>query len=593
MKITKTFLLGICSCISLSMSAEGYQFPGGTGTSEDPYQIVTAEDLDHVRDYLGNSEVNFKLMNDIDLTEYLDGGSWQPIGGDVNNAFVGVFDGNNCTISNLLILGGSNGLGFFGRVQTPGEVRNLIIENAEVSGGDWCGILCSTNGNWERAGGTLKNCRVVNSYLEGNSCLGAIAGVNEGTVDGCAGINNTIEGAAGTIGGLLGECSANSSNSRVIDCFSSATVMGGGDNVSGLIGLFRIEQNPNYEAALQNCASYGDVSGNGAVAGIVAYQQGVTSTIIDNCYSACNVTGYQAGGIGGSPIDGKVTNCYASGTITANDGAEPWSGGIAGTAYQLLQDCYYSGVISGAGKIGGVCGRNWPSLVVSKCYYNSEGASMNMGEGHDEATFDAIGLLPEEMKSFDYIKFSNPDKWQIKQGVSFPYFKNQTDPITIEKCNLTGASGTYSGDVAEMFFSGSMSGGLYDVEVTFDNGVWTATWPDMSVYENEIVSVFALEEGKMPSQVATLKVDGSSSVEELEITQLANVFSGKGFVMLKNMSGTENLCYEMVNMSGLVVMSGIAEQDMTNISTERFPNGVYLLNVKSSERVECHKVIIK
>ena len=218
---------------------------------------------------------------------------------------------------------------------------------------------------------------------------------------------------------------------------------------------------------------------------------------------------------------------------------------------------------------------------------------MNMGEGHDEATFDAIGLLPEEMKSFDYIKFSNPDKWQIKQGVSFPYFKNQTDPITIEKCNLTGASGTYSGDVAEMFFSGSMSGGLYDVEVTFDNGVWTATWPDMSVYENEIVSVFALEEGKMPSQVATLKVDGSSSVEELEITQLANVFSGKGFVMLKNMSGTENLCYEMVNMSGLVVMSGIAEQDMTNISTERFPNGVYLLNVKSSERVECHKVIIK
>ena len=63
-------------------------FSGGSGTEEDPWQIVTPEHLGNVRNYLGvaHGDKHFKLMNDIDLAdEFLPGGAfynngqgWEP-----------------------------------------------------------------------------------------------------------------------------------------------------------------------------------------------------------------------------------------------------------------------------------------------------------------------------------------------------------------------------------------------------------------------------------------------------------------------------------------------------------------------------------
>jgi hypothetical protein len=83
-------------------------FSGGSGTSNDPYQIVSAVDLNNIR-YVSGS-VYFKLMNDIDLSQsvykstnqisvgvggYVYG--WEPI------PFEGYFDGGGHTISGLYI----------------------------------------------------------------------------------------------------------------------------------------------------------------------------------------------------------------------------------------------------------------------------------------------------------------------------------------------------------------------------------------------------------------------------------------------------------------------------------------------------------
>ena len=60
------------------------QFSGlGSGTEESPYLITTALNVEEIRNYQGVKGVQFRLMNDIDMTEliedtYGDAG-WNPI----------------------------------------------------------------------------------------------------------------------------------------------------------------------------------------------------------------------------------------------------------------------------------------------------------------------------------------------------------------------------------------------------------------------------------------------------------------------------------------------------------------------------------
>lgn len=71
----------------------------GSGTANNPYMIETAGDLAWLSQYCENNDTReikyYALQNDIDLA----GRTWIPIGR--KNAFNGVFDGNNFTISGL------------------------------------------------------------------------------------------------------------------------------------------------------------------------------------------------------------------------------------------------------------------------------------------------------------------------------------------------------------------------------------------------------------------------------------------------------------------------------------------------------------
>lgn len=66
-------------------------FAGGNGTQDYPYLIATAEQLNNVRNFLGEAYkyTYFQLIAPIDLSSYP---NWVPIG-DVNNPFYGIFYG--------------------------------------------------------------------------------------------------------------------------------------------------------------------------------------------------------------------------------------------------------------------------------------------------------------------------------------------------------------------------------------------------------------------------------------------------------------------------------------------------------------------
>jgi len=89
----------------------------GSGTTQDPYQIRTAEQMNTIGASPNDWGKCFKLMADIDLSGF-DGkqgrSAFKIIGTSTQNTFTGVFDGNGHTISRLTIDGGSR-LGLFAK----------------------------------------------------------------------------------------------------------------------------------------------------------------------------------------------------------------------------------------------------------------------------------------------------------------------------------------------------------------------------------------------------------------------------------------------------------------------------------------------
>jgi hypothetical protein len=106
--ITLLTVLPLMELQPLTVQA-AYSFSGGgDGSSENPYLIQTAEDLDHVRDDMASS---YKLQANIDfLSDY---GNWDPIGTD-SNEFIGQFDGTGYTISGMNINSNAYFIGLFG-----------------------------------------------------------------------------------------------------------------------------------------------------------------------------------------------------------------------------------------------------------------------------------------------------------------------------------------------------------------------------------------------------------------------------------------------------------------------------------------------
>ena len=116
-------------CLVFMMPAAAYS---GDGTETAPYLIQSLANLEQLAtDVNGGTTYSgkyFKLTTDIDLNN----GEWTPIG-TASNPFKGSFDGDYHTISNLQITGSNSYVGLFGYT-TNGEIKNLIINNAKVSG---------------------------------------------------------------------------------------------------------------------------------------------------------------------------------------------------------------------------------------------------------------------------------------------------------------------------------------------------------------------------------------------------------------------------------------------------------------------------
>lgn len=166
---TATFL--ICSLLTTFAQFSG----SGNGTEDDPYLIFNETQLAQVSNFLNQEGVVFKLMKDLDLTDWIAENNprqgWLPIGVE-SMPFMGKFLGNNHKVSGLMISRSSTDyVGFFGYI-SGASIDNLTIEGSSVMGASNVGGFLGY-----ASGSEITNCNLsLTTGVEGISNVGGFVG---------------------------------------------------------------------------------------------------------------------------------------------------------------------------------------------------------------------------------------------------------------------------------------------------------------------------------------------------------------------------------------------------------------------------------
>jgi uncharacterized protein (TIGR02145 family) len=287
-------------------------FISGSGTWLDPYLVSNAGELFTIRIYPSSF---FKQTANIDLgiAPWNSDKGWLPIG-PPNVPFIGNYDGNGYTISNLTInRPNESRVGLFGDIGSS-SITNVILDNANISGQDEIGGLSGRAFN-----GDFTNIS-FNGIISGRNHIGGVAGYTVNlAIDNCHSsgiINSTGRNVGGIIGGL--------NNSSAINIYSNMNIIASGNNIGGLVGA------DYYNGSISNSYFLGSVIGNQFVGGVTGSVDG-TSRVISS-YSIGNISGNNStGGLVGVNT-GTVDSSYWN---TETSGQSSSAGGLGRTSNEM------------------------------------------------------------------------------------------------------------------------------------------------------------------------------------------------------------------------------------------------------------------
>lgn len=226
-------------------SNNNYQFSGGSGSSSDPWQITTWEDLHNIRnDY----KDDFILMNDltVNMTGYSTyGANWDPI-----DKFEGDLNGQGFEIQGLIINSNENNTAFIGKLDENAKITSLGIVNAQVTGtGERVAVMV----------GHAVESQILDSYADGHVHggssswgLGILVGELEESLVQRSFTTGKITGGYWAAGGLVGE----NYEGQIEDSYSHVLVNPDHHDdgrVGGLVG--NIIGDDNYEGTVKRSFS--------------------------------------------------------------------------------------------------------------------------------------------------------------------------------------------------------------------------------------------------------------------------------------------------------------------------------------------------
>ena len=340
--------LGALLLCSLLTFAQGSLSGTGSGTENDPYKIFNVDQLSQVANFLNQEGVVFKLMNNLDLTDWIAKNNpsqgWLPIGVE-SSPFKGKFYGNGKKITGLRINRTStNNVGFFGYV-TNATITDLTIEGTSVTGADNVGTLVGYI-----SGSTVSNCHVKlegGNGVVGKTPVGGLVGYSSNTNYQTFSVFADVAGSQGRVGGVIGKAE---NGGMLSDGSFYGEVVGTGNNTGGLIGISVGQTMTNL--TVKATVTGGDDTG------------GIAGSIQNGVLNVCNYEGTLSGakyvgGIVGELLNttSSFTSCFSKGKITATG---DYCGGIVGVSQgaciEEMESCSHFGDISGQSYVGGLVG---------------------------------------------------------------------------------------------------------------------------------------------------------------------------------------------------------------------------------------------
>tara|TARA_R110002074_G_scaffold203832_2_gene371973 strand:+ start:3173 stop:5086 length:1914 start_codon:yes stop_codon:yes gene_type:complete len=373
-------------------------YNGNTGNvildiSNDFRELKTPEDLYalmHTDDFLDWSGNNYKIINNLDMSEFIDNSfALSPIGRDAINYFYGNIDGNNKKISNYTIVDPSSILfygGLFGQfsIQTTDTfyIRNLEIEingNIEMlfnqtkstTVGGFIGFAIENTGEL-----IIQNCSISgNGSLLANYRVGGIVGTGSNIrIENCK--NNIIGNVEGgfQVGGIIGGGASgdyiNCINNIVGNIFcrdvNNGLIASTGSRCGGIVGEGATSTTigciNNMKGNIHAHSILGGIVGLGTACNIYNCINNQIGDIVCFDFStneiAFDKNNRNAGGILGANSNADIYNCITN-QIGKIEGYE-YIGGLVG---RINDDCVinkcisnFIGDISGVGYIGGFIG---------------------------------------------------------------------------------------------------------------------------------------------------------------------------------------------------------------------------------------------
>ena len=556
--------------------AESYA--GGDGTSEKPYQIATAEQLALFAYEINNgvnNEAHFILIDDINLNG-ANGQMWTAIGtvkvewlSPINYVvvpsypFMGVFDGDDHVISNMHV-DNADALGLFGCTYFA-EVRNLRIENANVTQGASAGIVVG-----EAFNTNIEGCTVSGEVMAYGNKVGGIAGhyiadnIGSDTVFIKDCVNNaSVTGGTMFLGGIAGNTEMNDGVFVIEHCVNNGEIgdMWNTSKAGGIVG--------EGEFIIRHCDNYGKVSGEITAGGMVG--QGGSFGLIEFCFNhpTGEVTGgSSAGGIIGTPIFTTIRMSGNMATVTGDSrNGMILVGGIAGSDGSI-SNCFNTGNLIGimndpnplTAQMGGITGSPTEGFV-----YNVYNAGQIIKPVNSNLTNQIYGHIIPAILNDTIIRncyyYGNDDISAYVINIAASSY-----------VHLPGSSAFNEGVSATSWVLDDAQYGTTDLIEALNAGAM-----DECVWVEDTEGInggFPLPQPKQPN-VAVNEVITDSC--------LVDIYPNPGGSTLNIRTALQNAWVEVYDMNGRLVHCQTITENVTSIGAGAWANGIYVWKVVSEK----------
>lgn len=381
--------------MSLTQMVVAQQPATGDGTSANPFEISTAQELAWFRDYVngtytpadGETATTHQkacaiLIDNIDLSSVCSatsGISWTPI-----NSYNGTFNGNHKTIANLYINASTDNVGFFSKLYIDACVNDITFTGVDIT-------------NTQRNTGTLAG------YLGESQNISGIK-VESGTV----------KSSFSETGGIVGY----TATAKLTDCTNLASVAGS-VYTGGICGYAL------YSSVFSNCANYGSVTGEGSNTGGIAGYITYSSSLIQCAnYGEIIGTSYVGGLCGNASTSVQLTDVASFGNVSGRN-SDQSSG--------LLIGCIYDGM-----------------TLSGHCFFNA-GATLK----NDDVPIEAVAIGSGSEGTTGTVTAYTAE--QLQNGAVTWWLQNQCG-VTMWGQNLGVDNYPVLGSTSQVYATGSIAG---------------------------------------------------------------------------------------------------------------------------------------